>query len=897
MTSESHGGPASGVRALLLALFFLSGACGLIYEIAWMRMLTLVFGATAFATSTILASFFTGLALGSFHFGRVVDRGRTSPLKLYALLEAGIAVFAFLMPVLFSAITAVYVAATQHFDLGYYPVNGLRFVLAFGVLVIPAALLGGTLPVIVRFFVRRPERLGWNVGLLYAVNTFGAVVGTVAAGFFLILLLGVRETAYVAGGVNLLIAAVALMVDRRLTRVADAPAASPVDPDVADKPVAAADAAAAADLAAATTPEDAGGGMVEWASDETAARRAARLGLWAVGISGFCALALEVLWTRALVFFLDISTHAFTTILTAFLLGIAIGSVLVARFVDDRRRPLTWLGGISILIGITAVLALPILNNLTPVFERMADVPRDAALPWKWTGMRFLNTLAVILVPSVLAGMTLPIVTRIYTCAVDVVGTSLGNVYSVNTVGGVLGSVAAGFLLIPAIGVQNGILLVAGISVVLGGVLAVFDPMAGQMSRWVAGVATGLVLAAGTGFTMLRGPTVLTSFYEARESTRVLSYEERVGATVKVFENASGERQISVDGFPVAGEPLVLQDIQKALGHLPMLLSDAPSPRVNIVGFGAGGTSWAVMQYDVTYVECVELVPAVPDAARWFEEINHGVLDAPGYTLIRGDGRNHALVSDRTYDVITIDATSPKMAGNGSLYAREFYALMKERLAEDGIMVQWLPLHLLSPDEMRMTARTFMTVFPHTSFWLTPLRQYAILVGTRSELRIDLERLQARLGREEVLRELAPLNTRDVVDVLSWFVMGEDALARYAGDGRINSDNHPYLEFTPATAYFTGVLYQVRNTLDIGVLRESVVPYLAGAGRGEAEAAALVERVERRHRATEFSLQGDVLILLGDRDRAVMAYRRALSIDPTDKGIRNPIWWEEGPGG
>ena len=165
-------------------LFFLSGACGLIYEVVWMRMLTLVFGATAFATSTILASFFTGLALGGFVFGRVIDRGRR-PLQVYALLEGGISLFAFLMPVLLGLVTWAYVAISRQFEVGFYGISFIRFLLAFMVLVLPATLMGGTLPVIVKLFARKQERLGWHVGQLYALNTLGAVVGTVLAGFFL----------------------------------------------------------------------------------------------------------------------------------------------------------------------------------------------------------------------------------------------------------------------------------------------------------------------------------------------------------------------------------------------------------------------------------------------------------------------------------------------------------------------------------------------------------------------------------------------------------------------------------------------------------------------------------------------------------------------------------------
>ncbi|UCC49730.1 MAG: fused MFS/spermidine synthase, partial [Gemmatimonadota bacterium] len=407
------------VRLTILVLFFLSGACGLVYEVVWMRMLTLVFGATAFATSTILASFFAGLALGSFYFGRVIDRGR-NPLLVYALLEAGIGISAFLMPVLFSGLTQIYVGVSQRFAISYYQISLLRFALAFSVMLVPATLMGGTLPVIVKFFARRRERLAWNVGHLYSMNTFGAVVGTLSAGFFLILMLGVRESAYLAGVVNLLIAGTVLALAWRfgIRPVADTNAKE-----------------------SKKEPEESG--------EEVFSSKLALLALWAIGLSGFCALALEVFWTRALVFFLDNSTHAFTTILTAFLLGIALGSLIVARFIDTRKKLFAWLGVMEVLIGLSAILAIPILNNLTPVFQSMAGSSLDSMLHWKWTGMRFVNSLAVMLVPTVLMGMTFPLVSKIYTRNVKLVGSALGDVYSVNTIGGVFGSVIAGFVLIP----------------------------------------------------------------------------------------------------------------------------------------------------------------------------------------------------------------------------------------------------------------------------------------------------------------------------------------------------------------------------------------------------------------------------------------------------------------
>jgi spermidine synthase len=749
---------------------------------------------------------------------------------------------------------------------GFYSLSFIRFCLSFAVLLIPATLMGGTLPVLLKFFARRRERLGWNVGALYALNTFGAVVGTLSAGFFLILLVGVREAAYLAGGVNLLIAGAVYLVYLRSGK------------DRGSEGVA--------------TTEDAEPGRE---GAEPFSPRLARLALWAVGLSGFCALALEVFWTRALVFFLDNSTHAFTTILTAFLLGIALGSTLIAKFVDTRKRLFGWLGVIEILIGLSAVAAIPILNHSTPVIQSLMRASLDSMLHWRWMGMRFLTTLSVMLVPTILIGATFPLVTKIYTRNVERVGTALGNVYSVNTIGGVFGSLIAGFFLIPAIGMQKGIILVSGINVLIGAVLVLYEPVASRRSRVATAVASLLVFSGAGTFYLTSGGLALTSYTERIEAAEVLSYEEGIGATVKVFLNEFGERLISINGFPVAGEPLGLQDAQKPLAHLPLLLSDAPNPKVNLIGFGAGGASWGVMQYDVEEVDCVELVPGVINAAHWFPSVNHGVVDDPKFNVIIGDGRNYALVSDEKYDVISIDATSPKMAGNGSLYALEFYELLKDRLKENGIVVQWFPLHLLSDAEVRMTAKTMLEVFPHTSLWLTPLRQHSILVATPGELKIDVRSLVDRMERVGFQDEFGDLHVNDVVDLLSWFAMGEEALAEYVGDVRINSDNHPYLEFTPAMAYFVADLYKAQNIENIRDYRVSIAPFLTNLGETGAEAEAFAERVRLRYEATQQSLKGDVLLTLGRQTEAIMEYNMALLIDPGDKNWMNPVWRDNRP--
>lgn len=842
---------SSGRRFALLGLFFLSGACGLVYEVAWMRMLTLVFGATAFATSTILASFFGGLALGSLLFGRMVDRGGR-PLRIYAVLEVGIGASALLMPFVLAGLNDVYVSLDRRYDFAFGTLTLLRFSGSFLVLLVPATLMGGTLPVLFRYLARRREQLGLDVSLLYAANTFGAVVGTLATGFLLILLLGLREATWAAGVLNLLIAAAALVMSRRpgaAAHVAAQPATSPVAP-----------------------------------SASAYATRTIRLALVAAGVSGFCALALEVLWTRALVFFLDNSTHAFSTILAVFLLGIAIGSLLVAKFIDARRNLLAWLGILQVLVGFSALLAIPILDHSTPVIPRLAEVAMDdPMLAWRWTALRFLTSLSVMLVPTILMGASFPLVVKIVTNSLRGAGTALGTVYGVNTLAGVAGSLAAGFLLIPLAGVQNGIILVTSVNVAIGMILLLGDSAAPLRRRRTAALVSFTGFGALAAYYLTVGATPLASYYERMEATDVLWYEEGVGSTVKVFRDRRGDKLLSIDGFPVAGTSPGMQDAQKSLAHVPMLLSPVASPKVNIIGFGSGGTSSAIFRYGVAGIDCVELVPGVIRAAGTLAEMNRNVLAAPSYRLIPGDGRNYAAVASEQYDVISIDATSPKMAGNGSLYALEFYRLLRARLTADGLLVQWLPFHLLSDAETRMTVRTFRAVFPHSTLWLSPLRHHGVLVGTIEPLRIDVQALRRKLALETTQEELAPMLAGGALDFLSWFVMGEEGLARYAGSGRLNTDNHPYLEFTPALAFFTARRNQLENLAEFQGSRESVLPLLTNLGGTAADQAALAVRVQQRYEATQHAIRGDILFYLGRRTEAQHEYAQALQADPESR--------------
>lgn len=809
----------------ILAVFFISGACGLLYEVVWMKKLTIVFGGTALAISTTLAAFMSGLALGSFYFGRLVDRSQ-HPLRIYAFLELGTGLFAFLMPLLLSLLDKLYVFIYQNITADYLWMSLARLVLSLLILLIPATLMGGTLPVITRFLVRRFGELGSRAGQLYFINTLGAVAGTFATGFFLIVWLGINEAAYLAGGLNILIAAAVLVLDRR--------AVSAGFPEVA--PI-----YAAADSDNST----------EKSNEPQYSPGIARLAMWAFAISGFCSLAYEVLWTRALVYILDNTAQAFTTMLVAFLLGIALGSLAVTRFVDRTRHLLVLFGLAEVLIALLALISIPVFVNLG---ANIGGPPGSIFYAnyslWQWVSIRFGRSLLVMLLPTLLMGMTFPIASKLYTRSTAGVGTAIGNIYSANTVGGVFGSFAAGFALIPWIGVYHSVMLVAAINTAIGLALLLAEPAMKPGSRFKTAVASAVCFITTLAVLLSSGQIIFASPIEQQYPYQILYYKEGIGSTVKVYQDIFADKTISIDGFPVAGTIQRHEDAQRSLGNLPLLLSRVSRPRVNLVGFGAGGASWAATLYAPSVIDCVELVPSVVQTAKFFPEVNHGVMDNPAFNLILDDGRNYLLVTDKKYDVITVDATSPKSAGSGNLYTREFYESCRSRLDDNGLVVQWLPFHLLSEDEIKMTARTFMSVFPHASLWFSFQRSYYIMVGTQSELAIDFRLLQNKMADEKIKAELAPLYITDSYDMLSAFIMGEKELADYASGGRLNTDDHPYLEYSQTMAYFYTDDIARQNLSSIARLRQSVLPYLTNLGANEAEVAEVKAMLQARFDAT-----------------------------------------------
>lgn len=838
------------IKPIVWLIFICSGASGLIYEVIWMRQLTLVFGSTVFATSTVLTAFMAGLALGSFYFGRKIDKSDQSPLRMYALLEAGIGAFCLVWPLILSILGALYVLIHRNVTSEFYTLSLIRFVLTFAVLLIPSTLMGGTLPVLTRFFVKRLEQLGTNIGVLYALNTFGAVLGTVAAGFFLLEAFGIRWSLGIGIAINFAVAAIAIALANRVS-------GTEIDEQLEE---------------------------VQQAEPENIPRRPERhLVLWAIGISGFCALAYEVLWTRIMVFFLGSTTYAFATMLAAFLFGIALGSIVLARWVDRIKQPVAVFGILQLGIGLFALILMPAFEELyamTRALQSTFGVSRF------WT---FFSCFLVMCLPTFLMGASFPLVTKIYTGNERQLGRSIGNVYAVNTVGSILGAFCAGFILIPLLGIRPSIVLMVALNTGIGCFLVLRGGRQTETGgALLQGISIGMpILNAGLAVILLltlNQPLFLKSaiFKTQRPGDTLVDYNEEVDATVTTLKDDEAVYRLYVDTNQAADASRWDSPSHRVIAHLPLLLHRRPK-RALVVGFGMGLTSHSITQHGVR-VDAIELSEGVISAAqKHFTHVNGNVFESPLFNYKINDGRNHILMTKTKYDMISTGIIHPLVsAGSSNIYTADFYRLCRRILSEDGIMCQWVPLHRLPEAHYKMIVRTFIEVFPHTTLWYKYTPDFVILIGTPEPLQVDYKNFLARAQIASISEGLAA-DDLDGLSLLDSFMMGPETVREYVGPGPIHTDNRPRLEFFRGADLANTTTQNVKGMAEY---RERVLPYLVNYGSTLAEMKAVRQTLDTYFRATQKLILGQIAYASAQYQNAATLMNEAVELNPVDETIR-----------
>ncbi len=809
---------ADGV--LTLVLFFLSGSSGLIYEVVWSRSLVLVFGSTTHAVSTVLAAFMGGLALGSLVAGRRGDRLR-SPLRVYACLEAGIAACAMIGLAASAIMVPLYRLAWSLSGGSVALLAALRFPLACLVLLPPAALMGATLPILSAHVERAASRSlsgsvrGGATAALYAVNTIGAVAGTLAAGFVLLPALGMTATALVAAAANLAAAAMAWKLSARRD---DAFSSASIEPP-----------------ALAPTRGSAPG----------AAARSAVLML-ALATSGAGALVFEVVWTRALSMVLGSSTQAFTIMLATFLTGLAAGGAAAARLLRRLPDATLALAVVELGAGLSAFAGIWILPELPYALLALFRAAEGPGALFQ-TG-RFLIASMVMLPPTLLLGAAFPLAARACLQSSGTVAARIGALYGANTIGAILGSCAAGFVLIPALGLQPA--LVAGCLLVMAAgavLLAVSGPgrpalrlgLAGALAAGLAGLPgaappwDSALMASGVfqyAPDYARRFDSRRSFVTAHRAQEQLYYRDGPTTTIAVERRAERiEGQVNlvltVNGkvdASSAGDAAT----QVLLGQLPLLA--APHARsAMVIGMGSGVSAGSALTHPIDSLTVVEIEPAVLEAARYFEQVNGRPLHDPRTTVRINDARNELLASDRRYDVIISEPSNPWMAGPSRLFTREFFELVRQRLNAGGVLCQWVQLYGLDSAALKTILRTYASVFPHRMVFKGSPGDLIVL-GSVEPIRLDVDRIALRLQDRSVAADMARIKVRDAADLLAFFRLdgdGVDAFAGAAAAGPLNTDDNALVEFAAART-----LYRQdhrANDRELARMARTVLPHLA----------------------------------------------------------------------
>jgi len=773
---------------VVLSCFFLSGASGLILELLWTRMLTLVFGSTALAVSTVLTAYMGGLGLGSYLAGKFADRLK-DPVRAYALAEAAIGVYALAVPWLIGFYPGLNQWLWVTFGDRYTLLSILRFFASAGLLIVPTTLMGATMPILARYFVSRPYELGrvsLRLGTLYAVNLFGAVAGSFFAGFIFLPMVGVHRTNWLAAGFDMTLA-VAILVARRLVR-RRAPATASLD-----------------ELAASQAPAEA-------AEPALAISRAARRAvLFSFAVSGATAMVLQVLWTRALAVLIGSSIFSFTIILLAFLVGLGSGSAVFGRLVARFRDPVRGLAlthlGIVACIGISYLIT----DRLPFVFTYLLSstmVSADAVLT-----CQFALACLTVLPSTFLMGAIFPITIRVVTGDLATVGRDVGSAYALNTVGAIVGSFFSGFVILPVLGLQRGIYLAAVVDLMLAALLFAVASGLSRSRRIIGmGAAVAMALAAlalprwnltnfSIGFfriSMARDYIEMVEHHHQRKKWQVpklVYYKDGIATTVSVDQWGkvfSMKNNGKVDASNDADMPT-----QISVGLLPLLLyNNDHAPKVALIGYGSGVTAGAVTQYPIGSLEVVELEPAIYEAAHFFDNVNHRPTENPRVKAIAGDGRNYLSQRTDKFDVIISQPSNPWITGVSNLFTREYFQSIKSRLADDGIFCQWAQLYEMAPWNIKAIYRTLAGEFPYVMvFAAEDLSSDTILIASRKPIDLDIRKIARAFEDPVTAAEAKRAGFDSPHDVPAFLLLGNEEMRSFTAGGQLNTDDNALIEF------------------------------------------------------------------------------------------------------
>jgi spermidine synthase len=750
-------------RRLLLAAFFLSGLAALVFELVWTRLLLLAIGATAAAVGVVLAAFMGGMALGSALAGtkRV---SRLDPVLAFAALEGFVAAYALASPSILAGI-------------GSLGRVGFQLLFALVALLPATVAMGASLPVLIRAFARSDEPAAASLGRLYAANTLGAVLGPLLSVFWFFPSIGLSSTLRVGAALDLLVC-VGLLLARR--RLALAPGA--VEPDRAGTSFSA--------LGPRTVPVSL---------------------LLAVGLSGASAMVYEVAWSRTLSMVYGSSVYGVSIMLSTFLLGIAGGAALTARFLGRHRpeAPMARLAKALVFSATFAFASLLVARSLPFLFLNFyASMEGFQGSEAPLFFSQFVIS-ALLMLPSTAAlGATLPLAVDALPQASDL-GSQVARLYSANLLGSSLGAFSASLLLLASLGIELSIRAVAIAVLVLALVLLSRAPKFSIPTAAFAGSAILLLLAldpssrgAAKSFGVYSGARAYSRLEMSKLRELVAAHQQlfyRDGPTASVaVQQIDRFRLLKINGKTDASNGPGDLQTQLLIGHLPFLVAEPK--KVAVVGWGSGMTVGAVLKHPVAQVDAFEIEPAVVEASRFFEPDNGKPLADHRVQLLLGDARRELRRrAPGSYDLVINEPSNPWLTGVANLFTRDFFEIAASRLTEDGVFCQWFQLYGMSEDSTRSLLSTFRSVFPHVVVFRD---RDLIVLGSKQPVFISVERLKGLFGSKEIAESLSVAGIRYPSDVLASMRLDSPGVEAFAGAAPLNTDDNMRIELrAPKTLY------------------------------------------------------------------------------------------------
>jgi spermidine synthase len=760
---------------VVLACFFLSGVAGLVYEVAWTKALGLVFGHTVYAIAVVLAAFMAGLAAGSTYLGKRFG-AHTQPVRVYGWIELLVGATGALSLLGLYGVRLLYVATYHHVSDSVPITEALRFVGSMVVLLLPTFLMGGTLPILTAGITRSSSELGATVGQLYWINTAGAVIGALAAGFLLLPWAGLRMTVAIGVLCNVLAGCLALATSH-----------SSVQPTFDE---------------------------TQRSAISTSARMPAFL-LSAFALVGATSIAYEISWTRLLATTLGSSTYSFTIMLATFLAGIALGSRIFESWaVRGKEVSIATFGTTQIFTGLGALFFL-VLSVRMPAIAW--EIVTSSHKNFRGLLLAQFAICALSMLPTATAfGFNFPAVASLIASKEErgaSYSTGVGRAYAANTVGAILGSIVAAFWLVPSLGGFRAVAL-TGVANLL---LAVLLFARGRPRRTLelaasSAVAVVVVVAGWSGvlydpvlanFSVTNHPEGYSANLSADEiahSVDMLHTEDGLNATISVLRSEEG-LTLETNGKADASTGDLISQLM--LGHLGMIFQNAPR-KVLVIGFGSGMTISAVARYpEVQQIDCVEIEPAVLRAAPYLQPLNRGVLNDPRLRIITDDARNFLFTTRDRYDLIISEPSNPWIAGIATLFTDEFYGEVRSRLAPGGMMVQWVQAYSLFPQDVKMILRTLVPHFSQASVWRGALGDFIILCQT-DRSRLSMDRLRQLWLVPALRSDFAALGLSLPEGLIAYHLLDDSDLRRLVTNAERNTDDKTRLEYRAPLAIFAG---------------------------------------------------------------------------------------------